>query len=98
MARYLVRISIVLPPDMSDDERAELVARERARGRALKDAGTIQDMWRLPGQLANVGIWRAENATGLHEALTSLPLWRWAGVEVTALADHYLTSCPEGRA
>jgi muconolactone D-isomerase len=95
MARFLVHISIELPSDMAEDERAALLARERERGRALKDAGVIQDMWRLPGRLANVGIWRADSATGLHDALTSLPVWPWAQVEVTALADHYLTGNPE---
>jgi muconolactone D-isomerase len=93
--RFLVRISVLLPPDMPEAERSSLLERERRRGRELKDAGTIHDVWRIPGQLANVGIWRAQSATALHEAITSLPVWPWARVDVTALADHHLTTEPE---
>lgn len=95
MPRFLVRIAVELPPSIPADERSALIASEQERGRALKADGTIQDMWRLPGRLANVGIWRAPTATVLHDAITSLPVWPWARVEVTALADHYLTTDPE---
>jgi muconolactone D-isomerase len=81
---------------MPDGERSALLERERARGLELKDAGAIEDIWRVPGRLANVGIWRAETATALHAAITSLPVWPWTDVSVTPLADHYLTSRPEG--
>ena len=95
MPRYLVRITVNLPPDMPAGEREELMERERERGRELKRAGTIVDMWRIPGRQANVGIWSAPSATTLHEALTSLPVWRYAEIDVTPLADHHLTSEPE---
>jgi len=95
MPRYLVQISVELPAEMAEAERAELLARERVRGRELRDAGVIEDIWRLPGRLANVGIWRAASASKLDEAIASLPVWRWTQVEVTALADHYLTADPE---
>lgn len=96
MARYLVRIAVNLPPDMPDAERTALLERERKRGRELADAGTIEHMWRVPGRLANVGIWRAETATALHEAIASLPVFRFTQVEVSPLSDHYLTRDPEG--
>lgn len=96
MARFLVEISVTLPPDMPAAERERLLERERQRGRELKDAGTIEDVWRVPGRLANVGIWRAASATDLHEAIVSLPVWPWTEVVVTPLADHHLTSHPEG--
>lgn len=96
MARYLVQISVALTPDMAQAERASLLERERQRGRELKQAGVIEDMWRVPGRLANVGIWRAHGATALHEAISSLPVWPWTDVTVTPLADHHLTTTPEG--
>ena len=96
MARYLVRIAVDLPPRMPDDEREALMERERERGRELREAGTIEEMWRVPGRLANVGIWSAPSATVLHEAISSLPVWRFTEVEVTPLADHYLSRDPEG--
>jgi muconolactone D-isomerase len=68
----------------------ELVTAERDAGRALVDDGTIVRIWRLPGQRANVGIWRAADATELHAKLGRLPLSRWLDAEVTALATHEL--------
>jgi muconolactone D-isomerase len=95
MPRFLVQITVSLPPSMPAAERDALLERERARGRELKAAGTIQDLWRLPGRQANVGVWRADDATELHQALTSLPVWRWTEIAVTPLADHDLTNDPE---
>ena len=94
--RFLVQIEVKLPPTMSTAERDSLLEREQVRGTELKQAGSIQDIWRIPGRLANVGIWDAANATALHEALVSLPVWPWTEVVVTPLADHYLTTDPEG--
>lgn len=96
MARYLVQISVALSPEMPQADRSSLLERERQRGRELKQAGVIEDMWRVPGRLANVGIWRAQSATALHEAISSLPVWAWTDVTVTPLADHHLTTTPEG--
>jgi muconolactone D-isomerase len=47
-------------------------------------------MWRVPGRRANVGIWKAADASELHELIVSLPLFPWMNVQVRALADHYL--------
>jgi muconolactone D-isomerase len=87
---FLVEIATELPPDMPDDEREALLARERERGRELRAAGTLTRIWRLPGRPANVGVWSAVDADALHEALTSLPVWRFARVTVTALSTHPL--------
>lgn len=98
MARFLVEITVLLPPEMPDAEREALLEREWQRGHELKEAGTIEQIWRVPGQLANVGIWCAPTATALHKAIASLPVWHWTQVEVTPLADHPLTTEPEGGA
>jgi muconolactone D-isomerase len=93
--RFLVQIEVKLSPTMPKEERDSLLGRERARGLELKEAGLIQEIWRVPGRLANVGIWEAANPTALHEALASLPVWPWTEIVVTPLADHHLTSNPE---
>lgn len=95
MARFLVQITVNLPPEMPAAERADLVAREGVRGRELKDAGIIRDVWRVPGRFANAGIWEVGSATALHDAIASLPLWPWLDVVVTPLANHALTTDPE---
>jgi muconolactone D-isomerase len=87
---FLVRIEVNLPPDMDPTARQALLDRESARGRELHEAGTIVRIWRLPGRLANVGVWQAADATALHAALSSLPVFNWTRIEVTALATHYL--------
>lgn len=95
MARFLVQITVELPPQMEAAEREQLLERERRRGFELRDAGTIEEIWRLPGRLANVGVWSVADATELHEAIASLPVWPYTRVEVTPLADHHLTRRPE---
>lgn len=95
MPRYLVAITVELPPEMPEAERAALLQRERERGLQLRSEGTIEDIWRLPGRLANVGVWSARNASEIDEAIGSLPVWPWTRVEVTPLADHHLTREPE---
>jgi muconolactone D-isomerase len=92
---FLVEIDINVPPDLDAGRRAELLEAEAARGGELADAGLIRAVWRVPGRLANRAIWSANDATALHAALTSLPLWPFMDVRVTALARHGLADrCP----
>ncbi|WP_442880753.1 muconolactone Delta-isomerase [Aeromicrobium sp.] len=87
---FLVEIDIRLPADMSEERRSELLADERARGTQLLDEGVLVDIWRIPGRLANVAIWKAVDATELHSAIATLPLFPWFDVRVTCLAVHPL--------
>jgi muconolactone D-isomerase len=88
--QFLVQLETTLPPELPDDERAALLAAEAERGRELRRDGVIASIWRLPGRLANVGIWEVAAPDELHDAVTSLPLWRWMTVTVTPLARHPL--------
>jgi muconolactone D-isomerase len=87
---FLVHIDISLPPEMNPEVRADLLARESARARELIQAGLLVRIWRVPGRLANVSLYRAGGATEVHAAITSLPLWPWMDVHVEALAVHPL--------
>ena len=87
---FLVRIHFSLPPDMDPAAKDELIERETERGRELRAAGAIVRIWRIPGRTANVGIWQAADATELHGLLSSLPLFPWMDIDVTALAVHRL--------
>jgi muconolactone D-isomerase len=87
---FLVRIEVDLPPDLAEDRLARLMTAERTRGRELVEAGHIVRIWRLPGGLRNVGVWRAADATELHELLMSLPTRPWFRTSVEALAVHPL--------
>ncbi len=87
---FLLQIEVRLPAEMPEEERARLTVAERERGSELCDEGVIRAIWRIPGRLANCAIWSARDATRLHEAITSLPRWRYLEVEVTPLARHEL--------
>jgi muconolactone D-isomerase len=87
---FLVELSTALPPTWLPEIRDELLAREAARGAELRESGVLRALWRLPGRLANVGIWSVPDTGALHAALTSLPAWPWMTVRVTALAPHPL--------
>jgi muconolactone D-isomerase len=88
MMEFLVNITIDWPPDGDEELKRRIIAEEGARARQLADAGIIRRLWRIPGQWANVGLWEAEDATALHDALASLPLFPWIHAEVQALAKH----------
>lgn len=88
---FLVRIEFALPPDMGEEQRREMLAAEYTRGRELRKDGKISAIWRLPGGLRNIGVWQVEDATELHALIASLPLYRFARVDVTALAKHPLS-------
>ena len=85
---FLVNINIALPHGMPGDERQELYAAEAVQSAALAAAGRLVRLWRIPGRTANWGLWRAADATELHHALTSLPLWPYMHIEVVPLARH----------
>ena len=85
---FLVNINVALPPGMASDERQELHAAEAVQAASLAAAGRLVRLWRIPGRTANWGLWRADDATELHDALTSLPLWPYMHIEVVPLARH----------
>ena len=94
----LVAVDIALPPDLESDRRAALVKAEFDRGSELARAGMVRAVWRVPGRLANRAIWSAPDATALHEALISLPMWPYMDVQVTPLARHGLADACQGLA
>lgn len=93
-----MQIEVHLPAALDAEGRAALAKAEAARGAELANAGVIRAIWRIPGRLANCGIWTAADATALHEALTSLPMWPYLDVAVTPLAAHPLTATAAGLA
>jgi muconolactone D-isomerase len=92
---FLVQVEVALPADLDGERRAALLAAEFERGNALAREGLLRAIWRVPGRLANRAIWSTDDATALHDALTSLPLWPYMDIAVTPLARHPLAaSCP----
>ncbi|MDH6423037.1 muconolactone Delta-isomerase [Aurantimicrobium minutum] len=85
---FLVRFEINQPESMTQDERERLRTIERARAMELREQGILKRLWRIPGRRAVVGLWDTVDATALHEALASLPMFPWMDVHVEALATH----------
>lgn len=85
---FLVHITVEWPPDGDADLKQRLIQEEGKRARELADAGVIHRLWRIPGRWANVGLWEAADATALHDALASLPLFPWVRAVVEPLARH----------
>lgn len=85
---FLVRTENLLPNDIADDVRERLKKGERARAGELRADGVLKRLWRVPGRNATIGLYEAADPAALHDALTSLPMWKWMDVTVEALATH----------
>jgi muconolactone D-isomerase len=87
---FLVQIQVTVPPQMPAEELARLMEAEHRRGTELREAGTVVRIWRVPGRTANAAIWNAPDATALHSAISSLPMFPFMQADVTPLATHPL--------
>lgn len=87
---FLARIEQSIPPDMDPDRLAAVKAAEKVRGKELVDAGKLRRIWRIPGRRAVYALYRVDSAEELHEILSSLPLFPWMDIDVTALSAHAL--------
>jgi muconolactone D-isomerase len=85
---FLIRTRLTRPESATDEQVAELMAAEKARGTELMDAGVLKRLWRVPGEWGAWVLYEAAEATELHDVLTSMPLWKWMKVEVHPLARH----------
>jgi len=85
---FLVRLRNDIPPDIPPERRAELRTAERARAMELWDSAILVKLWRVPGSQDAIGLFAAADATELHDALASLPMFPWQTITVEALATH----------
>lgn len=85
---FLVRLRNDMPPDIPPERSAELRTAERARAMELRDAAILVKLWRVPGSQDAIGLFAAADATELHDALASLPMFPWQTITVEALATH----------
>ena len=87
---FLARIEQDISPDMDPDRLAKVKAAEKVRGQELVDAGKLRRIWRIPGRRAVIALYRVDSPEELHEILSSLPLFPWMDIEITALGSHAL--------
>lgn len=87
---FLARIEQNISPDMDPVRLAEIKAAEKVRGQELVDAGKLRRIWRIPGRRAVYALYNVEGPDELHDVLSSLPLFPWMDIEITALGAHAL--------
>ncbi len=85
---FHVRMDVAVPHDLDPEERATLVATEKARALELQRNGKWAHLWRVVGQYSNISVFDVESADELHEILWNLPLFPFMTVQVTPLTEH----------
>jgi muconolactone D-isomerase len=85
---FQVEMDVRLPPDMDPGAADELKRVERQRAQDLQRSGTWRHLWRVAGRYANVSVFDVRGPDELHELLTSLPLFPFMAIKVTALCRH----------
>ncbi|MGV7123342.1 muconolactone Delta-isomerase [Sphingopyxis sp. 550A] len=85
---FKVEMDVNVPLDYDPTRFEALKAAEKARFQELQRAGTWRHIWRVVGQYSNVSIFDVAGNGELHDILTSLPLYPFMDVRVTALCRH----------
>jgi muconolactone delta-isomerase len=88
---FLTTFEVTFPVDASEQEVADMKAREAVRTRELAEQGHLSRLWTLPstgGSWRALGLWRAGDGDELQAALTSLPMDRWMTTQTTPLSEH----------
>ena len=92
---FLVRMDVHLPHDMAPEVADDLRTREKARAAEIQRSGKWPQLWRVVGRYSNYSVFDVASGAELHELLTSLPLFGFMVVEVTALTRHPSKVDPE---
>ncbi len=85
---FHVRMDVHIPADLDPQQRAEVVAREKAYSQGLQRAGKWPHIWRIVGEYANYSIFDVDSNDELHQILSALPLFEYMDIAVTPLAVH----------
>jgi muconolactone D-isomerase len=85
---FQVEMDVQIPHHLDPAYIDGLKADEKARAQDLQRSGKWRHLWRVAGQYRNVSIFDVENNAELHDILTSLPLFSFMAVRVTALCRH----------
>lgn len=85
---YHVRMDVHPPQDAAAADFERLKAEEKARAAELQRDGRWLHLWRIAGEYANISIFDVPDHDALHAVLSSLPLFPFMTVKVTALARH----------
>ncbi len=85
---FHVEMTVRLPHDLDPGTVADLNAREHARAREIQELGKWPHLWRVAGRYQNVSVFDVASPDELHDLVSSLPLYPYMDIEVTALSHH----------
>ena len=85
---YCVRMDVNVPFGFDNEELEELKGKEKARAEVLQRTGKWRHLWRVAGRYANISVFDVADHDELHAILSSLPLFPFMDINVTALARH----------
>lgn len=85
---YQVVMDVKIPRDLPEDERTQILAREKAYSQDLQRQGKWRHIWRIAGQYANISIFDVQDNAELHQILSGLPLFPFMEIKVTPLLRH----------
>jgi muconolactone D-isomerase len=85
---FQVDMIVRIPRDVGDEELKKLSEQEHERAKELQLQRKWLHLWRVAGKYSNLSIFNVDSPAELHEILSSLPLYRFMEVQVTALCHH----------
>jgi muconolactone D-isomerase len=85
---FHVTMAVSIPHRIEPEKMNDLASREHERAQELQRQGKWLHLWRVAGKYANVSVFDVESPDELHDVLSSLPLYPFMKVEVTALSHH----------
>lgn len=85
---YCVEMDVRVPHDVDRQHFEQLKAAEKAHAQELQRAGKWRHLWRVAGRYANISIFDVADHDELHDILSTLPLFPFMNITVTALARH----------
>jgi muconolactone D-isomerase len=85
---FHVEMTVRVPHDADPDLVADLNEKEHVRARELQESGRWVHLWRVAGKFQNISVFDVASSDELHEVVSSLPLYPFMDVEVTALCHH----------
>ena len=81
-------MNVRIPHDLPVERADALKREERDRAQALQKSGVWRHLWRHAGRYANTSIFDVESTQALHDILSTLPLFPFMEISVTALCRH----------
>ncbi len=85
---FHVTMDVRIPHDAEPAVIDRLKAEEKARAQDLQKQGIWRHLWRVAGRYSNVSIFDVADTQALHDLLSTLPLFPFMDIQVTALCRH----------